>query len=123
MLVDAYGKWTFPKGHVRRGESLLDAAERECWEEMGLSDLRSVRKLGRIDIWFVDRYVHKGRLIHKYISYFLFEAPPQARIRKPRVREEGERIQDVRWVPASQVRQRSAYDDLVPILKNALSAL
>ncbi len=118
--MDAYGKWTFPKGHVRRGESLQEAAQRECFEEMGLTRLRPVRKLGRIDIWFVDRFVHKGRLIHKFIYYFLFEASHEARVRKPAISAEGERITQVAWVPFEQMMERSTYKDLDAVLKAAV---
>lgn len=123
MLMDAYGKWTFPKGHVRRGESLQEAAQRECFEEMGLMGLRAGRKLGRIDIWFVDRYVHKGHLIHKFIYYFLFEARGQARVRVPRQNTQGERILEVAWVPLGGVLSRSNYKDLEGILKVVVSSL
>lgn len=121
MVVDSYGKWTFPKGHVRRGESFLDAARRESAEEMGVRDLRPVRKLGTIDIWFRDRFVFKGKLVHKFIHYFLFEASQNARLRVPR-REEGggENIQDVAWVPLEEVTARSKYKDLEKILQLAL---
>ena len=123
MLKDSFGKWTFPKGHVRRGESYEKAAEREVQEEMGLDRLRLKDSLGHIDIWFRDRYVFKGRLIHKYIHYFLFEAHPRARLKKPKVQEKGEKIQAVTWVPMTDVQQRSNYKDMKPIIKRAFAIL
>ena len=30
MIKDPYGKWTFPKWHVRRVETLIEAALIEC---------------------------------------------------------------------------------------------
>lgn len=123
MIVDGYGKTTFSKGHVRRAETLCQAAERETCEEIGVCDLRLVARLGKIDIWFKDRFVHKGTLVHKFIHYFLFEAPSNARIRIPPPRKQGERIKQGLWVPADQVLDRSSYQDLEPIIKRALRIL
>lgn len=123
MVRDSYGKWTFPKGHVKRGESNEDAAEREVMEEVGLKELRIVTELGKIDIWFRDRFVFKGRLIHKFIYYYLFEVPATAKLRKPKIQKTGERIREVAWVPADKVLKRSSYRDMSPIIKKALNFL
>lgn len=120
MVIDSYGKWAFPKGHVRNGERYKDAATREILEEMGISGLRFVARLETIDIWFRDRFVHKGQLIHKYIHYFLFEAPKDAALRKPEPRDAGENIQGVAWIPAHELLKTSSYRDMVVIIKKAL---
>ncbi|MEK9130811.1 MAG: NUDIX domain-containing protein [Patescibacteria group bacterium] len=122
MIKDPYGKWTFPKGHVRRGETLIEAALRECMEETGLRDLKFRRKLGSIDIWFRDRFVFKGRLIHKYIHYYLLEAAPTARVHLPR-HHDGEKIQAVAWVPLGELRDRSGYKDLREIVRRAVQIM
>ena len=38
--------WSLPKGHVDPGESSLDAARREIYEESGVSKLEFVKTLG-----------------------------------------------------------------------------
>ena len=38
LWVSAYSNWDFPKGHVENGETLLEAALRELWEETTLSN-------------------------------------------------------------------------------------
>ncbi|MBU0531132.1 MAG: NUDIX domain-containing protein [Candidatus Uhrbacteria bacterium] len=123
MIKDGFGKWTFTKGHVRRGEKLVEAARRETCEETGICELKHLARLGTIDIWFKDRFVHKGVLVHKYIHYFLFEAPARARITLPKPKENGERISRAAWVPVAKVLERSSYDDMKPMIKKALSIL
>lgn len=120
MVKDSYGKWAFPKGHVRAGESYKDAAIREIREEMGLTGLTPLARLSTIDIWFKDRFVHKGKMVHKYIHYFLFVAPYGSRLRKPEPSGKGETIRAVAWVPAEKLLQRSSYKDMIGIIKHAL---
>ncbi len=120
MVIDSYGKWAFPKGHVRPGERYRQTAIREIREEMALGNLRYIAKLDHIDIWFRDRFVHKGMLIHKYIYYFLFEAPPDATIRPPKPQEQGEPIRGVAGVPGSELLARSRSRDMVGIVEKAL---
>lgn len=119
MVVDSYGKWAFPKGHVRHGERYKDTAIREIREEMGLKNLRHICRLDTIDIWFRDRFVHKGALVHKYIHYFLFEVPVDALLVRPAPKDEGETIKAVAWVPLKELLSRSSYRDMIGIIKKA----
>ncbi len=119
MMKDSYGKWTFPKGHVEIGEALEEAAARETIEELGLNEVRLLEPLGKIDIWFRDRFVKKGALIHKDIHYFLFEAPTDATLSP----QASEHILDAEWVPAREITERSFYPDLAPIIQRALAHL
>lgn len=123
MLKDSFGNWTFPKGHIQKGESYIRGAAREICEETGLKKVRQVRKLGQIDIWFRDRFVFKGKLVHKYIHYFLFEAVGDTRLKKPEQKAKGERIRAVKWIPAHLVQKRSQYRDMKAIIKKALDHL
>ena len=123
FISDSTKKWTFPKGHIDRGESVERAAARESEEEMGLRNLRILRRLGKIDIWFIDRFVHKGALIHKYIYYVLLQAPRGARLKTPPRPKRGEPIFSVRWVPIEQALKLSSYKDVRPVLEKAIAML
>lgn len=70
LIRDSYGHWGFPKGHLERGESAATAAARETTEETGLGELRLATELETIDWYFRLR----GKLIHKYCHFFLFES-------------------------------------------------
>lgn len=117
MMKDSYKKWTFPKGHVERGEDVEEAAARETLEELGLQEIRFLEELGKIDIWFRDRFEKQGVLIHKDIHYFLFEASEDAKL----FPDPKHRAFDGRWVPLSRVLKTSDYIDLKPIIQKAIT--
>lgn len=121
MIVDSYGKLAFPKGHVRQGEHFAETAAREVCEELGLRNLQLLHRLGTNDIWFRDRFVHKGFLIHKYIHYYLFETDSAARISvQEKDSSKGERIRKGFWVPMKEVLERSSYENMNPIARGAI---
>lgn len=115
-MKDSYGKWTFPKGHVEAGEDVEEAAARETLEELGLEEIRLLEYLGKIDIWFRDRFHRKGRLIHKDIHYYLFEATQGSELHP----DPSEHVYEAKWVPLSKVERVSSYPDMVPIVKKAV---
>lgn len=117
LMLDSYGKWAFPKGHVERGESMEEAAARETLEELGLVEIRLLETLGKIDIWFRDRYQKKGTLIHKDIHYFLFETTADA-VLYPDPREHA---YEAKWVRPDELLEASSYPDMIPVLKQALA--
>jgi ADP-ribose pyrophosphatase YjhB (NUDIX family) len=115
FILDPFGKWAFAKGHVEAGESVEHAAVRETMEEMGLDQLRIVTPLGVIDFWFRDRYRKemKGVLVHKYVHYYLMEAPSDAKGKPQRQ----EKIRRIIWVGLGRLMKTSSYDDVRPILE------
>jgi len=119
LILDSYHKWTFPKGHVEKGETVGQAALRETREEMGLKRLRLVAPLGGISIWFKDRYQHVGETIHKYIDFFLMETAPEER----GAPERRERIYAIRWVPYRRAIKLAGYKNIKPVLKAAVAHL
>jgi 8-oxo-dGTP pyrophosphatase MutT (NUDIX family) len=116
MIKDPFGKWTFPKGHVETGEDIEEAAARETLEELGLMEIRLLEYLGKIDIWFRDQFKSQNRLVHKDIHFYLFETQNHMRLKA----NPSEHVYEAKWVPASEVESLSDYEDMVPIVKNAL---
>src|SRR3989338_692904 len=119
VMKDSYGKWTFPKGHVELGEDLEEAADRETLEELGLEQIRLLEYLGKIDIWFRDKFHKKGQLIHKDIHYYLFQTLAESQLHP----DPEEHVYEAKWVSLSKVERVSSYADMVPIVKRAIEIL
>ena len=121
LILDPFGKWTFAKGHVEPGETNSEAALREAKEEMAIRGLRLDYPLGAIDFWFREKYRPgtKGSLIHKFVHYFLMEAPA-GECGSP---QKDEKIRKIAWVPPLQAVKMSGYKDVRPVLERALIVL
>ena len=71
LLLDYSKHWDFPKGHIERGESRLQAALRELTEETALSQVRLIDGFAQeISYYFRDR---KRNLINKSVWFCLGE--------------------------------------------------
>jgi ADP-ribose pyrophosphatase YjhB (NUDIX family) len=121
LMLDPFGRWTFAKGHVEPGETIEQAALRETAEEMALHGLRLRQPLGTIDFWFREKYRvgSKGMLVHKFVHYFLMEAP-SGEWGSP---QKDEKIRQITWVDPREAIQKSSYEDVRPVLEKALIAL
>jgi 8-oxo-dGTP pyrophosphatase MutT (NUDIX family) len=93
-------RWSLPKGHVEAGETNEAAAIREVAEETGITG-RVLAPLGTIDFWFVA----EGRRIHKTVHHFLLMA------QSGELSDEDVEVEQVEWVPLTQLAERLAYDD------------
>ncbi len=113
VILDSYKNWGFPKGHLVQGETPEEAARREVEEETGLSALTLQGDLSIID-WF---FRFRGRLIHKYCHFFLYESREGDPI--PQV-EEG--ITACRWLPYDEALETVRYDNARGVLREAQEA-
>jgi ADP-ribose pyrophosphatase YjhB (NUDIX family) len=93
-------RWSLPKGHVEAGETTEAAAIREVAEETGIQG-RVLAPLGTIDFWFVA----DGRRIHKTVHHFLML------MQGGELSDEDVEVEQVEWVPLTQLADRLAYDD------------
>ena len=69
LIKDSYGRWTWPKGKIEKGETLEQAAIREIREETGLKDIEIVCKIGDVKYF----YRLKAELIFKTVHVYLFK--------------------------------------------------
>ena len=69
--------WEFPKGHIERGETEIQAAERELKEETGLSDFSVVPNFKFVSKYYLTKNYTTGENLitpePKTVTYFMAE--------------------------------------------------
>ena len=110
LIRDSYNNWGFPKGHLEGTESPAEAAVRETAEETGLAHLVLQGPIRVIDWHFRFR----GRHIHKYCHFFLFES----RTGDP-VPQGDEGITECAWRLIDEALETISYDNARGVLRRA----
>ena len=79
VVVNQRGdSWSLPKGHIEEGETSLEAAKREIWEETGIEDLQLVDELGTYERWKLSLGGGDDPAEKKIITLFLFTTDSEA---------------------------------------------
>ena len=90
--------WTFPKGHLEKGETALEAALREVAEETGWR-CRPLTPL----MTAAYRFRRKGRLVDKRVKWYWFK--PLEKVGKP----DADEILSVKWVARPKIASLLKY--------------
>jgi len=101
-----------PKGHIEKGESGAEAAEREVSEEAGVRG-ELVEKLGDVRYW----YHRDGQRVMKNVAFFLFH------YRSGSVEDHDHEVDSAEWVPLEEAPRLLAYRGERDMAEAALSAL
>lgn len=73
LVVNQHGNsWSLPKGHIDEGESALEAAQREIFEESGINRVVLVKELGSYQRYRIGLDGGDDRSELKMIHMFLF---------------------------------------------------
>lgn len=103
------GHWGFPKGHIEAGESEMDAALRETYEETGVRDIRPVTGFRKV----ISYHFYRGvRPVFKENVYFL----ARAAYREPVLSSEHTKAH---WFSYPKARERLSFEDMRCILDQA----
>lgn len=114
LVHDVFGRWTLSKGHNKEDEKDEDAIVRKVKEEIGI-DVVCQDRLGANE--YVASYPEKGK-VRKQVSYYLAEAEYV----ELRLGESGG-LDDAKWFRVNQILDLNFYDDILPIVTNAIKLL
>lgn len=103
--------WTFPKGHIEKGEKTKEAAIREVEEETGVrSEIKE--ELGNFTYYFKDK---DGVLVKKTVFWYLMEPISQSELKTPA------EVLEVRWFDLKEAAKIVSYDSDKKIMEKLLS--
>lgn len=115
LILDAYDKWTFPKGKVEKGDSFEDTAVRELREETGLTDLKIIDYLDEKEVTINNPDEEPQS---KLIKYYLLESK-KGYIKIPNIKE----LKDVRWFSKEEALERIDYPNAKKVFEKAIQIL
>ena len=103
------GHWDFPKGHVEKGETEIEAATREVAEETGIHELRFLPKFKERIRYF---YAREGKKISKEVIFYLAES------RAKKVEISFEHV-GFAWLPFDKAIEQVTYKNAKEVLQKA----
>jgi 8-oxo-dGTP pyrophosphatase MutT (NUDIX family) len=112
LLIFRRKKWDLPKGKLDKGETLEQCAQREVREETGLIKLRLNNPL----LVSYHTYDESGKHFLKETHWFMMESASD----QPLVAQHEEQIEELRWVPATQLARFAA--GTYPSVRDVLEA-
>ena len=113
--ANCFGNYDIPKGHIEKGESVLDAAIRECFEETNevITKDNYVNKLNPFEITFINHY---NKLVKKIIYPLIFRVD---KIGELAAKED--RIKKVKYLPIGEFLLKCTYDNVKTMIMEAIS--
>jgi len=114
LIKDRFGHWTWPKGHIEKGETPGQAALREIREETGLRTLEIIKEIGRQEYWFTQ----DEKKIFKKVRIFLVKA-----LENEELKIQTSEIQDARWYPPKDVLKTIEYEGSKDLLEKGINFL
>ena len=114
LVHDVFGHWTLSKGGLDGDEDEKMGTVREIKEELGL-DIEIQKELARNE--YIATHPEDGK-IRKQVVYFLAESKYQ----DIKLGESGG-LDDARWFKATEILSLNFYDDILPIITQAVKIL
>jgi len=111
------GHWDFPKGHVEKGETMIDAARREVLEEAGIKDLKFYPEFKRPLQYFFNAAKYSGsstkQMVFKKVVFHLAET------KEEEIKISFEHLEG-KWLSSEAAEDILTFKDAKKILKAAV---
>lgn len=117
LVHDVFGHWTLTKGRLNEKESDEECLVRKVPLELGVP-IKVKESVGSNS--YSTFHPEKGK-IKKEINYYLAEAPFQDLTLENKEEKGG--LDDVRWFKLADILDLNFYDDILPVVTNALTKL
>ncbi len=101
--------WDLPKGHIEKGEDILETAKREIFEETGLQEINFIEGFKETIKYF---FKWENKNILKFVTYYLVET----KIKEVKI--SGEHV-DFKWLPYKEAIEQLTFKNAKDILKKA----
>lgn len=110
--------WEFPKGGVDDGETVLQAALRELFEETGIleSEVRLLPEFQRTEDYRFTSGTQRRSLIHKQVTYFVAETS------KAEITLSAKESSEFAWLSIADAMKRLRYKERRKLLLDAAAA-
>ncbi len=115
LVHDVFGFWTLSKGHLEKGEDIESGTKREIEEELGLKDIKIVKKIGDNEYIASDPETGPTR---RHVNYFLIESSD-----KDIKLESSGGLDDAQWFQKDEVNELKIYDDVRPLIEKGIKEI
>lgn len=114
LVHDVFGHWTLSKGHIETDRDIKKELKKAIKEELGI-DIKVKDHLGHTEYGTFDP--EKGK-IKKRVEYYLAETE----YTDVNLQKTGG-LDDVQWFKLSDILDLNFYDDILPVVTNAINLL
>lgn len=114
LIQDGKDRWTIPKGHIEEGETAQQTAQREIFEEAGLSDVEVLGWLGKIHF----RYRRIDKLVLMTTQIYLVRASSNT----DEIKKE-EWMNDIKWFQFNDALEAIEYEDIGKLMLLAMKRI
>lgn len=114
LVHDVFGHWTLSKGKIPQGVSVEEGTVEGLKDELGLPAVIK-DKIGENE--YIASHPEKGKM-RKHVSYFLAESPYMEL-----TLEKKGGLDDARWFRLTDILELNFYDDMLPIVTEAVQKL